>query len=198
MKMRNILVIAALIATSLAVKACGRHCVSCDKYGVCQSCLGFKLKSGKCVEAEPITNDCLIQSYDSYFESVLCTQCKVGFSLARRTRNCWQGRYPKCLDEYTDSGDVSRCAACEGSSPNQYRMQCVEGIAPNCLAGAVGGDRPLCAICKAGYTSVQGKCKISQIEGCMETRDDKVCDVCDYTKGYYATEDNESCNKQDP
>ena len=101
----------------------------------------------------------------------------------------------KCIDEYVDNNRYSRCKLCDKSTPAENSLSCKPNISENCLVGS----RPYltCGICKEGYTSHDGQCEISKIEGCMTTsKTARGCLACDYTKGYYSTEDNRSCSKQ--
>ena len=181
---------------------CGPWCVSCDNNGVCQACHKYNLVAGKCDTAKPLTDLCVVQTI-SFDGATSCNICQQGAGLKLSlmgSSKCYPNAVTKnCFYEMQIGENVS-CFACEGATPSLDQQTCEPGIAPNCVYGSSRSDNKLrCYICKDGYTSQnKGECVISKVKGCMhaDPSDTNKCLFCDYTKGYYAYDNNVNCRKQ--
>ena len=197
---RTIFIFSICIAVSqqnLATKGCGPWCVKCSSEGICQACQNYKLLNGKCDTSKPAPENCEIEGiYES--GEIECMYCKQGYALQLRYKGnvtCEKGIIPGCFNEmiFWDN----KCYACPEGTPAANKLSCKAGIAPFCLVGTGTPDDKRCLVCKDGYNEYKDQCIVSQVKGCRtaSTYYPFICNFCDYTKGYYAMQDDKSCQK---
>ena len=195
----NLLTIASIITASLSV-GCGPYCVSCNPDGICLSCNKYSLIAGKCVQSRPLDENCELEG-DFIFGNIVCNRCKPGYTLnvGKTMNTCTKSSIENCF--YSLSVDEPEvCMACTGSLPDMEGQKCDTRttLPPNCSV-AYGNELDSgCFVCNEGYTVLNGECKVSTIKGCLMyvLTDTTSCDMCDYTRGFYAVNDSKTCSKQ--
>ena len=203
-------ILATLLVTSLQTatnQVCGPNCVTCNSDGKCVVCYRSHTVDGKCDKSTPLIPNCDLINDDT-FNGKICQQCKPGWTQTYTWVTpvfCNKSPIDNCFLSVDLEGihhHIKGCLACQGGTPNEQYDTCLgqSTLPPNCLIGSFDPDAkiPDCYACKDGYNSINGRCVISRIKGCMQSNDieQKNCMLCDYTKGYFATVDDKSCYQQ--
>ena len=185
---------------------CSKHCLSCTQNHQCRLCYKRHITSDgfRCLEEEaPGSEHCLI--YYQSGSSHRCFWCEKGYSFDVYKNKCVRGQLKNCYREIYGFHRTAECQACGEGEPTERgkRVVCAGNAKKfeNCLW--MGRDpwtgAYTCERCRQGFTSLDGLCVKSQIEGCWICYKDGSgahrCEICDALSGWSDVKgDRKSCN----
>ena len=164
------------------------YCTSCYKSAlVNKECL---TNYGKMIE------NCLVT--EDKYRRVDCRVCDHGYAFDTSLRKCVTSKIKNCEVERVEQF-TRYCYACNNGLPDFQATTCPGGSGlSNCMWPGGSSQYPECYRCNPGYSVINGKCKVSPIEGCMimSKVEKKYCESCNYYEGYFSLKDRRSCQKK--